>query len=44
MGFGSTANRRKDVFPGEWRREHRIVSVKADLLKVAGRAPGGVAI
>lgn len=38
------ANRQKNVFPSEWHREHQIVYVKADLLKVAGRVPGGVAI
>jgi hypothetical protein len=38
------ANRLKNFFPSEWHREHEIVYVKADLLKVAGRVPGGVAI
>ncbi len=38
------ANRLKNFFPSEWHREHQIVYVKADLLKVAGRVPGGVAI
>ena len=31
------ANRKKNIFPSEWHREHQIVYVKADLLKVAGR-------
>jgi hypothetical protein len=38
------ANRLKNFFPSEWHRDHQIVCVKADLLKVAGRVPGGVAI
>lgn len=38
------ANRLKIFFPSEWHREHQIVYVKADLLKVAGRVPGRVAI
>ena len=38
------ANRLKNFFPSEWHREHQIVYLKADLLKVAGRVPGGVAI
>ena len=38
------ASRLKNFFPSEWHREHQIVYVKADLLKVAGRVPGGVAI
>ena len=38
------ANRLKNFFPSEWHREHQIVYVKADLLKVAGPVPGGVAI
>ena len=38
------ANRLKNFFPSEWHREHQIVYVKADLLKVAGRVLGGVAI
>lgn len=38
------ANRPKNLFPSEWHREHQIVYVKADALKVAGRVPGGVAI
>lgn len=38
------ASRVKNFFPSEWHREHQIVYVKADLLKVAGRVPGGVAI
>jgi O-antigen biosynthesis protein len=38
------ANRLKNFFPSEWHREHQIVYVKADLLKVGGRVPGGVAI
>jgi hypothetical protein len=38
------ANRLKHSFPSEWHREHQIVYRKADLLKVAGRVPGGVAI
>jgi O-antigen biosynthesis protein len=38
------ANRLKNFFPGEWHRVHQIVYVKADLLKVAGRVTGGVAI
>ena len=37
-------NRLKNFFPSEWHREHQIVYVKADLLTVAGRVPGGVAI
>lgn len=32
------------LFPSEWHRDNQIVYVKADLLKVAGRMPGGVAI
>jgi hypothetical protein len=36
------ANRLKNFFPSEWHRGHQIVYVKADLLKVAGRIPGGV--
>lgn len=35
-------NRLKNFFPSDWHREHRIVSVKADLLKVAGVVPGGL--
>ena len=35
------ANRLKNFFPSEWYRDHQIVYVKADLLKVAGRVPGG---
>jgi hypothetical protein len=38
------ANRLKNFFPSEWHREHQIIYVKADLLKVDGRVPGGVAI
>ncbi len=38
------ANRLKNFYPSEWHREHQIVYVKADLLKVTGRVPGGVAI
>jgi hypothetical protein len=38
------ANRLKNFFPSEWHREHEIVYVKADLLKVAGRVPGAVGI
>lgn len=38
------ANRLKNFFPREWDRGHQIVYVKADLLKVAGRVPGDVAI
>jgi len=38
------ANRLKNFFPSEWHREHQIVYVKADLLKVGGRMPGAVAI
>jgi len=38
------ANRLKNVFPSEWHREHQIVYVKADLLKVAGRVSGGAAV
>ena len=38
------SNRLKNFFPSEWHREHQIVYVKADLLKVAGRVPGGVAL
>ena len=38
------ANRLKNFFPTEWDCEHQIVYVKADLLKVAGRVPGGVMI
>ncbi len=37
-------NRIKNFFPSDWHREHHIVYVKADLLKVAGRMPGGVSI
>jgi hypothetical protein len=36
------ANRLKNFFTSEWHRE--LVYVKADLLKVVGRVPGGVAI
>jgi O-antigen biosynthesis protein len=32
------ANRLRTFFPSEWHREHQIVYVKADLLKVAGQA------
>jgi len=38
------ANRLKNFFPSEWHLEHQIVYVKVDLLKVAGRVPGAVAI
>jgi len=38
------ANRLKNLFPSDWCREHQIVYVKSDLLKVAGRVPGGAAI
>ena len=38
------ANRLKYFFPSEWHREHQIVYVKADILKVAGRLPGAVGI
>ena len=38
------ANPLKHVFPSEWHREHQIVYVKADLLKVTGRTPGAVSI
>ena len=38
------ANCLKNFFPSEWHREHQIVYVKADLLKVAGRVPGAVAM
>ena len=38
------ANRLKNFFPSGWHREHQIVYLKADLLKVAGCVPGGVAI
>jgi hypothetical protein len=38
------SNRLKNFFPSEWHREHQIVYVKADLLKVAGRVPGAVAV
>ena len=38
------ANRLKNFFPSHWHREHEIVYVKADLLKVTGRVPGAVAI
>jgi hypothetical protein len=34
----------KNFFPSEWHRDHQIVYVKADLLKVACRIRGGVAI
>jgi hypothetical protein len=34
----------KNFFSSEWRREHSTVYVKADLLRVAGRVSGGVAI
>jgi hypothetical protein len=34
----------RNFFPSELHREHQIVYVKADLLQVAGRVPGGVAI
>ena len=34
----------KNFLPSEWHREHQIVYVEADLLKVAGRLPGSVAI
>lgn len=37
------ANRLMNFFPSEWHREYQIVSVKADLMKVARRVPGGVA-
>ncbi len=30
------ANRLKNFFPSEWYRDHQIIDVKADLLKVAG--------
>jgi hypothetical protein len=36
------ANRLNISFPTEWHREHQVVDLKADLLKVAGRVPGGV--
>jgi hypothetical protein len=36
------ANRLKNFFPSEWHRDHQIVYVKADLLKVVGRVPGGI--
>jgi O-antigen biosynthesis protein len=38
------ANRLKNFFRSERHREHHIVCVKADLLKLAGRVPGSVAI
>jgi hypothetical protein len=38
------ANRLKNFFPSEWHREHEIVYVKADPMKVSERVPGGVAI
>lgn len=41
---GSRPSRLKNFFPTDWHREHQIVYVKADLLKVAGRVPGAVAI
>ena len=34
----------KNFFPTKWHRDHQIVYVKADLLNVAGRVPGGVTI
>jgi len=37
-------SRIKDYFPTEWDRTHNIVYTKADLVKIAGRMPGGVAI
>lgn len=39
-----SANRLRNFFPSEWHGEHQIVYVKADLLKLAGRVRGGVAI
>jgi SAM-dependent methyltransferase len=38
------ANRLKSFFPSEWHREHQIVYVKVDPLKVAGRVPRAVAM
>ena len=38
------ANRLKNFFASEWHRQNQIIYVKADLLKVSGRVPGGVAI
>ncbi len=38
------ANRLKNFFPSDWHRDHQIVDMKADLLKVAGRVPGATAI
>ena len=38
------AARVKNYYPTEWDETHEIVYVKADLVKVAGRMPGGVMI
>jgi hypothetical protein len=43
-GLARVHNRLKHFFPSGQHREHQIVYRKADLLKVAGRVPGGVAI
>lgn len=40
----SRANRLKNFFSTDGHREHQIVYVKADLLKIAGRMPGAVVI
>ena len=38
------ANRVVDFFPTEFHRQHNIVYTRADLVKIAGRMPGGVTI
>lgn len=38
------ASRIKDFYPTEYHEAHNIVYTKADLVKVGGRMPGGVAI
>lgn len=37
-------NRIKNFYPNDWCQFHQILYVKADLLKFAGRVPGGVEI
>jgi hypothetical protein len=40
----STEGTEKLLYGAKWYRQHRIAYVKADLLNVAGRIPGGVTI
>jgi len=38
------ANRVNNLYPTPWHREHEIVYVRADLLRVDGRMPGLVVV